>query len=121
MLTQSTGVIYVDNNGELRANKYQSKEQFNEFLATIPEDSIVLLNGVEHLDRVPESQKEVYPIFVKSCRRQWGNSFQVHQEEPEQETLVKSEVQIDYSLDLAPVPEDKPKKTRKPRTKKESK
>ena len=63
-------VIYLENN-EIRAKSILSKVDFESFMETLPEESILFKDGVISIDSLADEQKETFHLFFKSMKKTW--------------------------------------------------
>lgn len=101
------GLIYTNDDGDLLAKKFAKQNEYAEFVATIKPEHLLYINDKVHKENVPEKQKEEFPIFLKSLKKQWGGTTYVHIKH-QIESVVQGEGQVEITV--------KPKKQRKKRT-----
>lgn len=67
-------IIYIDENGKLKAYANVSLIEFNQFKEKLSQNSIIYFNDEVFEQNVPEEYKDIYKTFIKSCIKMWASS-----------------------------------------------
>ena len=67
-------IIYIDNEGQLRAYCTGIPSDFQELHETLTAEQIIHLNGESYPDNIPDAMLETAHLFIKSVTRQWLRS-----------------------------------------------
>lgn len=109
-------VIYVDENGDIRAKRDNNAVEIDAFIASLESNNILVLDGTVYPENVPEQHKTTFPIVLKSFTKVWATNRVLL--EPKERYKVVEEENTNLVIEDAPKAIVKPKKTRKPRKKK---
>lgn len=116
----SNHIIYLDDEGTIRAESQAKTNDFDEFVRNLSPDKILYHEGKTFEENIPEKDKDIFPAVLKSFKKQWNSTttFFTNSTLRNRSIEVVQEENTDLVIsdtDALPVLE-KPK--RKPRTKK---